>query len=198
MDGGGGAAVLLPEDGMMAVLSQWEGGLLLWVQQGLRQPWLDPLASFYTHLGDRGLVWIALCALMLLWPKTRRAGMAGAFALALSFLCTNVMLKQLFARTRPWLVVEGLLPLVAEGDPNSFPSGHSSAALACAGAWWHYLPRPWGIAGVIAAVAMALSRLYVGVHFPSDVCGGILVGCLCAWGGWRLEKKREASRLRRA
>lgn len=176
---------------MLAVLSRLEGMFLLWVQEAVRRPWLDPVVSFYTKLGDSGLVWIVLCALMLLWPKTRRAGMAGAFALLLSLLCTNILLKQIIARTRPWLVIEGLLPLVAEKDPNSFPSGHSSAALACASAWWHFLPRPWRVAALAGALLMALSRLYVGVHFPTDVLCGILVGVLCGWGGWRLEEMRK-------
>ena len=174
---------------MWTALSQWEGQLLLWVQEVLRQPWLSPVAAFYTKLGDHGLIWIAACLLMLLWPRTRRAGWAGVFALLCSLLCTNIVLKHLFTRTRPWLVLEGLIPLVAEPDPNSFPSGHTSAALSCAAAWWHYLPRPWRIAAAAGAVLMALSRLYVGVHFPTDVLCGVLVGLLCGFGGWKLEEK---------
>lgn len=171
---------------MWTALSQFEGQFLLWVQEFLRQSWLDPIVAFYTKLGDRGLVWIALCFLLLLWPKTRRAGLAGLFALTFSFLCTNVLLKRVFARPRPWLVLEGLVPLVAEADPNSFPSGHSSAALACAGAWWEYLPKPWRCIAMVCAVGMALSRLYVGVHFPIDVLCGSLVGIFCGWCGGAL------------
>lgn len=173
---------------MWIPLSQFEGQLLLWIQEFFRQPWLDPVVSLYTKLGDHGLIWIVACALMLLWPKTRRAGIAGALALVLSLLCTNVILKHLFTRTRPWLVLEGLLPLVAEGDPNSFPSGHTSAALSCAAAWWRYLPRPWRLTAAVCAVLMGLSRLYVGVHFPTDVLCGILVGLFCGWGGRTLEQ----------
>lgn len=179
---------------MWTALSQFEGQFLLWVQEVLRQPWLSPIVAFYTKLGDHGLVWIAACLLMLLWPRTRRAGMAGIFALLLSLLCTNVILKHLFTRPRPWLVLEGLVPLVAEGDPNSFPSGHSSAALASAAAWWRYLPRPWRGIGLACGLLMALSRLYVGVHFPSDVLCGVLVGLLCGWSGWRIEKILQEKR----
>ena len=168
---------------MWAALSQWEGQFLLWAQQVLRQPWLDPAVRFYTHLGDRGLVWMALCALLLLFPKTRRAGLAGALALALSMVCTNLVLKPLFSRVRPWLVLEGLMPLVAERDPHSFPSGHSSAALAAAVAWWRLLPRPWRWVAMGCGAVMALSRLYVGVHFPSDVLCGALVGAGCGMAG---------------
>lgn len=173
---------------MWTALSQAEGPFLLWVQEFLRQPWLSPIVAFYTKLGDQGIIWIAACLLLLLWPKTRRAGIAGAWALILSLLCTNVILKHLFTRPRPWLVLEGLFPLVAEADPNSFPSGHTSAALSCAATWWRYLPQFWRLAAAVCAVLMGLSRLYVGVHFPTDVLCGILVGLFCGWGGRKLEQ----------
>ena len=73
---------------------------------------------------------------MLIFPKTRRAGLLALLAMALGFLCTNVVLKHLVARPRPWLVVEGLIHLVAEDDPHSFPSGHTCAAFAAASVWW--------------------------------------------------------------
>lgn len=119
----------------MLTFSLTEGAFLLWVQEFVRNAVLDPLVCFYTKLGNHGMLWIALCLLMLLWPRTRRAGAAGALALVFSYLVTNVTLKHLVARTRPWLTLEGLIPLVVEPDPNSFPSGHTSAALAAAVAW---------------------------------------------------------------
>ena len=178
----------------MEAFGLWEGTALLWIQENLRGV-LDPLVCLYTKLGDHGLVWILLCALLLLFPKTRRAGLAGALGLVLSLLCTNMLLKPLVARTRPWLLLEGLTPLVVEKDPCSFPSGHSSAAFACAGALWRTLPKRWGRAVLACAGLMALSRLYVGVHFPSDVFCGSLVGLLCGWAACKillyLEKRRE-------
>ena len=74
----------------------------------------------------------------------------------------------------------GLLPLVQEPDPNSFPSGHTCSAFAAAAAWARTLPRRWmKYTGLILAAAMGLSRLYVGVHYPSDVLAGCVIGCLC-------------------
>lgn len=182
---------------MMEALSPIEGPILLWIQAALRQPWLDPIVSVYTKLGDHGLLWIALCILMLLWPKTRRAGLAGACALLMSLLFTNILLKPLVERTRPWLVIEGLLPLVTERDPNSFPSGHTSAAFSCAAAWLATLPKTWCKAlALTAALLMGLSRLYVGVHFPSDVLCGALVGALCGWIGAMAVRKWEERRDR--
>lgn len=182
---------------MMEALSPLEGPILLWIQEALRQPWLDPIVSVYTKLGDHGLVWIALCVLMLLWPKTRRAGLAGACGLVMSLLCTNIIIKPLVERTRPWLVIEGLVPLVTEGDPNSFPSGHTSASFSCAVAWLTTLPRTWAKGLALAgALLMGLSRLYVGVHFPSDVLCGALVGIFCGWVGATVVRKWEERRDR--
>ena len=80
------------------------------------------------------------------------------------------------------LTVEGLTPLIAEHDPNSFPSGHTSASFAAASAWCRTLPRRWmGVTAVVLAALMGFSRLYVGVHFPSDVLAGVLVGLFCGW-----------------
>ena len=101
---------------------------------------------------------------------------------AAGLLCTNVALKHLVGRARPWLSVEGLVPLVEEHDPNSFPSGHTCAAFAAASAWCRTLPRRWmKVTAVVLAALMGFSRLYVGVHFPSDVLAGMAVGLLCGW-----------------
>lgn len=184
-------------EALFTALAQMEGPVLLWFQ-ALRNGLTDPIVAFYTHLGDSGLLWICLCALLLCHPRTRRAGLAGAFALVGSLLLTNVLLKHLVARPRPWLAVEGLAALVWEGDPNSFPSGHTSAAFAAAVAWWRTLPRRWaGGLALGAAVLMGLSRLYVGVHYPTDVLCGALVGALCGWLGWKLLAYMEEKRAPR-
>ena len=178
----------------MEAFGLWEGTVLLWIQENLRG-FLDPLVSFYTRLGDSGLVWILLCLALLLHPKTRKAGVAGVVGLLMSLLFTNILLKPLVERTRPWLVIEGLLPLVTERDPNSFPSGHTSAAFSCAAAWLATLPKTWCKAlALTAALLMALSRLYVGVHFPSDVLCGTLVGIFCGWCACKLLKLWEEKR----
>ena len=166
---------------MLNWLAALDADILLWIQETVRLTGLNPIAAFYTHLGDAGLLWIGLSLVMLCFPKTRRAGLLSLLALAVGGLLTNVLLKHLVGRTRPWLTVEGLLFLVEEGDPNSFPSGHTCAAFAAAGVWLRTLPRRWmRVTGIVMAVLMGLSRLYVGVHFPSDVLAGVLVGLLCA------------------
>ncbi len=169
---------------MLDTLLRLDGELLLSIQS-LHQPWLDPVVSLYTMLGDAGLMWIALSLAMLIWKPTRRAGGAALLALVLGLLVTNITIKPLVERARPWLVLE-LTPLVTENDPNSFPSGHTCAAFAAGLSWARALPWRWGrIAAVVLAVLMGLSRLYVGVHFPTDVAAGAVIGALCAWAAWR-------------
>ncbi len=175
-----------------------DGGALLWIQETLRWVVLNPMVILYTHLGDVGMLWIAVSLAMLAFRSTRRAGCLSLCALLLGMLCTNVVLKHLVARPRPWLTVEGLIPLIAEGDPNSFPSGHSCAAFAAAGVWARALPCRWGkCLSLGLAAAMALSRLYVGVHFPSDVLAGSCIGFLCSqiiWVLWtRFSEKKYNS-----
>lgn len=172
---------------------------MLWIQENLRGL-LDPIVEGYTTLGNTGLMWIVLSLAMLCWKPTRKAGVAALAAMVLGLLCTNVVLKHLVARPRPWLDVAGLVPLIQEPDPNSFPSGHTCAAFAAAPATRRMLPRRWmRWTGLVLAVCMGLSRLYVGVHYPSDVIAGALVGLFCGWAAWKLLQlweERRGSRLR--
>lgn len=171
---------------MLTFLQNADGAALLWIQEFVRQGILDPLVCLYTRLGNSGMLWIVLSIAMLCYKPTRKAGALSITAMLLGLLCTNVVLKHLVARPRPWLDVAGLIPLVNEPDPNSFPSGHTCAAFAAALSWWRTLPKKWmRTAGVVLAVCMGLSRLYVGVHYPSDVLAGALVGALCAWAAWK-------------
>lgn len=172
---------------MLETLAGLEGPFLLWVQEAVRQPWLDPLMEGYTRLGNAGLLWIVCSLLLLCFPKTRKAGALSLTAMVFGLLCTNVVLKHLVGRTRPWLDVAGLIPLVSEPDPNSFPSGHTCAAFAAGMVWMRTLPERWmQVGAVVLAAWMGLSRLYVGVHYPTDVVAGAVVGSLCAWMALKL------------
>lgn len=170
---------------MLDTILQLDGELLVAIQ-GLHISWLDPVVSLYTKLGDAGLLWIVLSLAMLLWKPTRKAGALALGAMILGLLVTNITIKPLVERARPWLDWP-IVPLVTEKDPNSFPSGHTCAAFAAGMVWVRTLPWKWGrIAAVVAAVLMGLSRLYVGVHYPTDVLTGAVIGSLCAWVSWKV------------
>jgi len=185
---------------MLEMIQILDESALLWIQDAVRVPFLDPLVEAFTSLGNTGVMWIVLSLGMLCWKPTRRAGGIALLAMALGMLCTNVVLKQLVLRPRPYVTMEGLIPLLTSADPNSFPSGHTCAAFAAGVAWARALPWRWArTAAVIQAVCMGLSRLYVGVHYPSDVIAGALVGLICGWAAWKLLQlweERRGSRLR--
>ena len=183
---------------MFEILWNLDSSLLLWIQDVVRQDWLDPVVEFYTHLGDVGMLWIVCSLAMLFYKPTRKMGIAGLTALVFSLLITNLTIKELVSRPRPWLDVEGLLPLIEEHDPHSFPSGHTSASFAAVSAWWHFSDKnrlKWLWGGM--ALCMGLSRLYVGVHYPSDVLAGILVGVFCGWLAWSVLRKLLAADTKR-
>ena len=180
---------------MLSALQGMDAGFLLMLQDA-RTAWLDPLAAGYTALGNGGMIWIAVSLAMLCHRNTRPAGMLALCAMLLGLVCTNLILKPLIMRPRPWLDVVGLIPLINEADPNSFPSGHTCAAFAAGATWARYAKKRWLKGLCIAqAVLMGFSRLYVGVHFPSDVLAGCAVGLSCAWlslqGSQWVDRKRE-------
>ena len=180
---------------MLSWLATLDGGALLWLQEYLRSPLLTAFFTCFTQLGNAGILWIVLAVGLLCFRRTRKAGACALLAMLLGLLCTNVILKQLVQRPRPWLLVEGLLPLVAEGDPNSFPSGHTTAAFAAGIVWLRTLPWKWGrAAALVSAVLMGFSRLYVGVHYPSDVLAGAVIGTLCALAALCLWQRQNTRR----
>ena len=187
---------------MPEVIQQFDEQALVWIAQHVRNILLDPLMTIYTKLGDAGLLFIALGLVMLLFKSTRKAGFSALCAMIIGLVVVNFTIKPLVNRPRPWLVIEGFVNLVEEHDPNSFPSGHTNAAFAFALALCMTAPRRWmKITAVCAAVVMGLSRLYVGVHFPSDVLVGALIGSLCGLAGaWvvKIVWERLEPRLRKA
>ena len=136
---------------MLESLLQMDGQLLVNIQ-GIHMAWLDPVVSVYTKLGDAGILWIALSLAMLVYKPTRKAGALALGAMILGLLVTNVTIKPLVERARPWTVWP-IDPLVTEKDPNSFPSGHTCAAFAAGMIWLRALPWKWGrVAAPVLAV----------------------------------------------
>lgn len=172
-------------------LLQLDGNILLWIQEYIRQDWMTPFWKFITFLGDAGWFWIVLSILLLIPKKTRKAGVTALLALGIGALITNVALKNLVARTRPYEVIDGLALLVGKQSDFSFPSGHSCASFAAAMAYYKMSSqqsKKYGVAALVLAGFIAFSRLYVGVHYPTDVIAGIVIGLFSGWMAYKVMK----------
>lgn len=159
----------------MMTLQRLDINILLWIQEHLRIDALTPFWKVTTFLGNAGWFWIVLAVALLVPKKTRRTGIAALLSLAVGFLITNVLLKNIVARPRPFDAYTEIIPLIIRPTDFSFPSGHTCASFACALIFFRMLPKKYGVPAVILAGMVAFSRLYLGVHYPGDVLGGFLV-----------------------
>ncbi|MBP3339866.1 MAG: phosphatase PAP2 family protein [Lachnospiraceae bacterium] len=144
----------------------------------LHGTFFDKIVLFITHLGDAGLIWIALALFLLCFKKYRKSGAGMTVALLFSLLFTNIVLKNLVARQRPF-DADPTLHNLTQAHDFSFPSGHTSASIAAALSLLYYHKRE-GIIALVVAILISISRIYVCVHYPTDVLGGVIVGIVSA------------------
>lgn len=189
----------------MDQFTQIDGNYLIGIQRTLHADWLTPVMKAITMFGEGGIFWILVCIALLLFRRTRRLGIICSVSLAFTFLCCNLIIKPTVDRTRPWVLFREVIRYLEPPGDASFPSGHSANAMGPA--WAMFLAsRPpqrnkydevpclgWrgrgadakrvhiiSIAAVALALLIGLSRLYLGMHFPSDVAAGLLLGMVCA------------------
>lgn len=176
----------------------WDGQFLIWLQENVRSDVLTPIMKLITHLGDKGIFWILIAIVMLFFKKTRPLGIMAGIALVFSVLINNVLIKPNVGRIRPYEVVDGLKLLIERQHDPSFPSGHSGASFAAAVVFLVKGPKKIGIPAIIMAALIAFSRLYVGVHYPTDVICGIITGTCCALISfmiWSIVEKKASPKL---
>lgn len=164
----------------MSALYALDRSILLFLQAHVRCTPLSAVLIPLTMFGEAGMLWIVLCIPLLFFPKTRKVGWMGLLSLLLCYLLNDHVLKPLLERPRPFLALNTLDTLVTWPTSHSFPSGHACSSFAAATTFWR------GLRGknvnwfrwltVILAVLMAFSRMYVGVHYPTDVLVGSFVG----------------------
>ncbi len=163
----------------METLTKLDFSILYGIQAHLRCGFLDFILPKITWLGNAGLIWLIAAGLLLLTKKYRRAGVVLLAGLAVGFLIGNLTLKPLVARSRPcWL--DGSVPLLIPVPTDaSFPSGHTLSSVIAA-FLLTVADRRFAIVAIPLAVLIAFSRLYLFVHFPTDVLAGAVLGVLIA------------------
>lgn len=164
-----------------------ELAFLDWIQFHLRCGVLDWLMPFVSGLSSHGEIWILFAAVLLLIRRQRAYGLSAACALTLDLIACNMVLKPLIGRVRPFAFRPDIPLLVPPPGDASFPSGHTAAAFAVVFALKVSGSPFWRPALVLATVT-AFSRLYLYVHWPTDVLGGILLGAAVGWTGAALAK----------
>lgn len=167
--------------------------ILEWIAANLRCTFLDVVMPIITLLGDAGIFWILIAAALLVFPKYRKTGLCMGAALLLGVLVCNVTMKPLFARIRPYdyqLEHYGktIELLIAAQHDFSFPSGHTLASFEAATVLAIH-NRKWGIPALILACLIAFSRLYLYVHYPTDVFFSVAMGIGFAFLGTYLVNK---------
>ncbi len=171
----------------MEFLRSIDQTLLLWIHQGWRCGFGDVVFVWITNsrnfLVPLGVAYVAL----LIWGGRR--GRAVALALAVALLLTDQLssqvLKPWIGRVRPCFAVEGVQALLPQSRSSSFPSGHAANTFGAATVLFLAQRRLWSL-GFVVALLVGLSRVYVGVHYPSDVLGGAVLGVLCGTVAWKL------------
>ena len=175
----------------MQALYELDSNILLWIQNNIRIEFLNTPVKLITSLANYGLLWIILTVLFLFIPKYRLTGLMSAAAMIVNSLAVNALIKHIVARTRPYEVIETLTILIERQPDTSFPSGHASVSFAAAVVLFRNCDKRIGITALILASLIALSRLYVGVHYPSDVICGVIAGILCGLAGEFIVKKLQ-------
>ena len=169
---------------------------ILYFIQGLHTPFLDRFMTAVTSLGDKGWFFIVLGIILFCFKWTRKMGAAVLLSLAAGGLIGNVVLKNLVMRDRPCWIDESVRLLIQNPKDFSFPSGHTLASFETAVSIFLY-NRKWGVPVLVLASVIALSRLYLFVHFPTDVLSGMALGIFIGWNVHRTIEKYNFSGILR-
>ena len=167
--------------GFVEFITNIDFSILDFIQENIRNTFLDPVMAVLGYLGEAGAVWIILGIVLLFFRKTRPAGVCMLAAMALGYLIGDIGIKHLVARPRPFLVNTDVDLYINAPTSHSFPSGHSTASFAAVTSLFGMLKeKRWiAVCALVLAILIVFSRLYNYVHYPSDVLCGMILGIIC-------------------
>lgn len=180
----------------MEWLQNMDHHILLWIADTLRGSWMTYIQYILSAINNHGEIWLLLALIFLALPKTRRCGMAMLLALLLGLVVGNLVLKPWVARPRPFWTYADIAALLHPGG-FSFPSGHTVSSFCAATVCFGYF-RKIGISCYVLAALIGFSRLYLGVHYPTDVlCGAVLGVFLGTAAVWLIERVCDSIHFQR-
>lgn len=144
---------------------------------GTSNAFLNNAMRHITLLGNGGMIWIIIAILLLLSKKYRRVGILAALSLLLVTIFGEGIIKHIVQRPRPFTELRYMKILITKPSSYSFPSGHASSSFAVAYVIGKKI-KPLRLPVYILAILIAYSRLYLFVHYPTDVLCGIILGTL--------------------
>ncbi len=160
------------------------------IQSNIKTGFMDAIMPFITQLGDAGLIWIILSIGLIIPKKTRKIGFVMIIALILNGIICNIILKPMLARIRPFDVNTAIKLLINKPRDFSFPSGHTSASFTAASVLFFRKSKLF-VPSLVLAFLISFSRIYLYVHYPSDVLAGLVLGILCGYIGHRAVASKE-------
>jgi undecaprenyl-diphosphatase len=164
---------------MMNSIQEFDNFLLLYIKNYLHTPFMDRVMVLFTTLGNMGIVWIVMAILLMISKRYRRIGFMALVAIILGAVLGEGILKHLVKRIRPSADIPAMKLLITKPLSFSFPSGHTTSSFAAAGILFRYFKK-YAIGFFILASLIAFSRLYLYVHYPTDVLAGVVLGLICS------------------
>jgi undecaprenyl-diphosphatase len=164
---------------MISLVQRLDSSILLYIKDNMHGIIMDKSMIISTYLGNGGIIWIIIAAILIINKKYRKIGFMALGALILSTILGEGILKHIVQRTRPSEDITAWNFLIAKPLSYSFPSGHTTSSFAVAGVLAKYFKRyAFGFLGLASLIGF--SRLYLYVHYPTDILAGAVLGLMCS------------------
>lgn len=164
---------------VMSLIQKYDNFILLFIKNNMHSEIMDKFMVIITSLGNGGVIWIVTAVILMINKKHRRVGFMALGALLLCTMLGEGIIKHLVQRIRPSADIPAINLLIAKPLSYSFPSGHTASSFSVAGVLEKYF-KNYAIELFTLASLIAFSRLYLYVHYPSDVLAGIVLGLICS------------------